>query len=194
MGLRVSVLVLVAGFAAGCISDADVRDDALPSPNPTQPSGPFTLTSTAFAPGEPIPPEHACPTNPTAPRTETNPQLLFANPPPGALTFALIMDDPDAPSGTVLHWTFWDLPIERLEIPSGADMADLGATVGQAYRGPCPPDGEHRYFFHAYAVDGVLGLDAGSTRDQLETALAAHNTTAAELMGTYNRLPIDPPA
>ena len=143
----------------------------------------FTVTSPAFADGQPVPREFTCDGN------DGPPAMTVSNPPQGTKSFAVIMDDPDAPKGTFTHWLAYDLP---------ADGSALRATAGKmlkndfgrkGYGGPCPPPGHgpHRYYFTVYAVD-VPALDVpGGSRDDLEAALKDHTLAKARFMGRYER-------
>jgi Raf kinase inhibitor-like YbhB/YbcL family protein len=170
-------LVLLSGCAAG--------DDAEPSPSPRPsdagPTPTLGLTSNAFEPEGEIPTRHSCDGE------NVSPPLRFDGVSVDARTVALIMEDPDAPSGTVLHWTFWNLPTNRTDLQEDADIASLGGREGQDYRGPCPPDGEHRYFFYGYAVNGTLDLEAGESVEDLRAALANRTVQEASMFGTYCR-------
>jgi Raf kinase inhibitor-like YbhB/YbcL family protein len=104
---------------------------------------------------------------------------------------ALIMDDPDAPVGTWVHWVVWNIPtetraIEENVLPSGA-IQGKNSWKRNNYGGPCPPAGKHRYFFKIYALDIVLNLDQASTKNDLERAMHGHILAQGEIMGTYRR-------
>jgi Raf kinase inhibitor-like YbhB/YbcL family protein len=146
------------------------------------------LTSDAFDDGAAIPERYGY-------RAENvNPPLAIENPPEGAETLALVVDDPDAvePAGTVWdHWVVWNLPVDRTEIPVGFEPADVGGREGTndygevGYGGPNPPDREHTYRFVAYALDTTLDLASGATKADLEAAIEGHVLSAARLTGTY---------
>jgi len=151
----------------------------------------FTLTSSAFGEGAPIPDRHTCSGE------ELSPPLRWTDPPRGTRSFALIVDDPDAPRGTFTHWLLWNLPADAAELPEtgrgGARLPD-GALQGtnsggaQGWMGPCPPPGgPHRYFFTLYALDAELGLPAGAEPDAVRTAVERHTLGQAGLMGRYAR-------
>ena len=151
---------------------------------------PFELTSSAFAPGEPIPRKYTCDGE------DISPPLRWGDPPQDTQSFALIADDPDAPMGTFVHWVLYNLLAEAralLEaVPTDAELPD-GSRHGQnswqrlGYGGPCPPSGTHRYFFKLYALDTVLDLAAGASKEQLLQAMEGHILAQAELMGVYTR-------
>ncbi len=151
----------------------------------------FQIQSTAFAQGADIPRKFACDAQ------DVSPGLSWGEPPKGTQSFALIMDDPDAPVGTWVHWVLYDLPASARSLPEGvpkdalaADGAQLGKNSWNrfGYGGPCPPPGPaHRYFFKLYALDGKTNLRAGATKAELEMAMQGHVLAQAELMGRYKR-------
>jgi Raf kinase inhibitor-like YbhB/YbcL family protein len=145
---------------------------------------PFTLRSSTFQEGESIPRQFTCDGQ------DRTPPLAWVDPPEGTRSFALIMDDPDAPSGTFTHWLLYDVPASTKEIADQSLGKTLPNDFGRAgYGGPCPPPGHgaHRYFFTLYAVD-VPALDVhGRIRQAFERALEAHALATARLMGRYER-------
>ena len=123
--------------------------------------------------------------------------LNWTDPPEGTKSFALIVADPDAPSGTFVHWVLYDLSgdVRRLaeKIPSNR-VLENGAKQGVndfhkiGYRGPCPPHGHtHKYVFTLYALDRMTGLLPGATKEQLLRAIQQHILAEAQLIGTYAR-------
>jgi Raf kinase inhibitor-like YbhB/YbcL family protein len=110
---------------------------------------------------------------------------------------ALIVDDPDAPAGTWVHWVIYDMPAEGAVLPEGVVKSDVlpdGAKQGindfrkVGYNGPCPPPGTpHRYFFKLYALDGPTGLSPRATKAQLLRAIEGHILAHTEMVGTYQR-------
>ena len=150
----------------------------------------FEITSTAFGPGEPIPPRYTCDGE------DVSPPLGWGDPPPGTQSLALICDDPDAPAGTWVHWVLYNLPAGTRSLPAaipadadppngGRHGENSGRRVG--YGGPCPPSGTHRYFFKLYALDAALDLTAGASKEQLLQAMEGHVLAQTEFMGTYTR-------
>lgn len=119
---------------------------------------------------------------------DVNPPLVIENIPVGAKSLALIVDDPDAPAGTWVHWVVFDIPvvskIDKDSIPGKLGMTDSGRAQ---YHGPNPPSGTHRYFFKIYALDKVLGLKEGINKQALERAMQGHILDKAELVGLYKR-------
>ncbi|MCQ9207957.1 MAG: YbhB/YbcL family Raf kinase inhibitor-like protein [Omnitrophica bacterium] len=119
---------------------------------------------------------------------DINPSLKIEDIPKGAETLALIVDDPDAPMGTWVHWVVFDIPltgeIEENSIPGKQGNNNFGR---KDYGGPCPPSGTHRYFFKLYALDQKLDLAEGITKEQLEQAMQGHILEQAELIGLYRK-------
>ena len=119
---------------------------------------------------------------------DINPALVIEDIPAGTKSLALIVDDPDAPRGTWVHWVVYDIPvvtrINEDSIPGTQGMNDFGK---KDYGGPCPPSGTHRYFFKIYALDKELGLGGKVGKEALENAMKGHILDKAELIGTYKR-------
>ena len=149
----------------------------------------FTIKSTAFSEGANIPSRHTCD------GVNLSPPLSWSGQPAGTKSFALIVDDPDAPGGTFLHWTFFDIAASVQALPEGQPATKLGQSgindFGKsAYGGPCPPPGRgsHRYFLKLHALDiPTLGLSPGATLIQIEQKIKGHILGTAELMGRYER-------
>ena len=147
----------------------------------------FNLSSPSFVPGGTIPRQHTCDGE------GIPPHLVWTGAPNGTRSFVLIVDDPDAPNGTFTHWVVFDIPGNRTDLPSGTRSDAVGVAGRNSrgelgYMGPCPPSGTHRYFFRLSALDvETLGLAAGASRNQVESAVAPHTLGTAELMGRYGR-------
>jgi Raf kinase inhibitor-like YbhB/YbcL family protein len=143
------------------------------------------LTSTAFADGAAIPPKY------TGDGADTSPPLAWSFLPDGTRSLALIVHDPDAPSGDFTHWVAWNIDPG----PGGLDEGSAAAVEGTngrgdtGYMGPSPPPGHglHRYFHELYALDAELDLESGASREQLQSALDGHVIGEATLVGTYGR-------
>ena len=117
-----------------------------------------------------------------------NPELIIDNIPSGTKSMALIVDDPDAPIGTWVHWLMYDMPIvDRIEEGGSAGKQGVNDYKTMRYGGPCPPSGTHRYFFKIYALDKMLGLKEGADKRTLEKAMEGHVLDEAELVGLYKR-------
>jgi len=123
--------------------------------------------------------------------TNINPPLTISDLPKDAKSLALIVDDPDAPRGVWTHWVVFNIAPDAKEISEGSVPA--GATQGindfgkTNYGEPCPPFGEHRYFFKLYALDTMLDLDSKTTKQNLEQAMAGHVLAQAEIIGLFSR-------
>ncbi|HUI82734.1 MAG TPA: YbhB/YbcL family Raf kinase inhibitor-like protein [Candidatus Binatia bacterium] len=151
----------------------------------------LTLTSSAFGPGAQIPSQYTCKGN------DISPPLQWSGAPPHAVSFAIIMDDPDAPAGTWVHWVMWNLPAHSHSLPEAVhkqEQLDDGSRQGRnsfrktGYGGPCPPRGAtHRYFFRLYALDSKLELAPGTGRSELDAAMKGHVLAQAEHMGTFHK-------
>ncbi|MFB3916227.1 MAG: YbhB/YbcL family Raf kinase inhibitor-like protein [Terriglobales bacterium] len=151
----------------------------------------FALKSGAFQQGEFIPTQHTCQGQ------DVSPALNWNGAPAGTKSLALIVDDPDAPAGTWTHWVLFNLPAETNSLAENvAKTEELpgGARQGRndfrrvGYGGPCPPPGKpHRYFFKLYALDTILNLPAGASRQAVEKAMQGHVLAQAELMGKFKR-------
>lgn len=121
---------------------------------------------------------------------DVSPELEFSDIPQEAESLALVMDDPDCPSGTFDHWVVWNIPPETEMIMEGKEPEGTQGSTGfgrRGYGGPCPPSGTHRYFFKLYALDRMLDLEEGSSKDELERAIEGHIIEKAVLMGRYSR-------
>lgn len=171
------------------------------SPGNTDPAGPvvpaagheevamdgFGLTSPAFGEGQVVPVRY------TADGPDLSPPLRIQDPPEGTVSFALIMDDPDAPMGTWVHWVAWNIPGTASAIPEGG--LPEGAVEGTnswgrtGYGGPSPPRGTgvHRYVFTLYALDTTLDLPPSTDKAGLLAAIKGHVLGEARLVGTYTR-------
>jgi Raf kinase inhibitor-like YbhB/YbcL family protein len=151
----------------------------------------LTLTSSVFSDGEIIPRQH------TGDGQDLSPSLRWTGTPDGTKSLALICDDPDAPRGIWVHWVLFNLPADTKELPEGVSAKEGlpgGARQGKndfgkiGYGGPAPPKGKpHRYFFKLYALDTMLDLPAGATKDQVMNALKGHIVAEAQLVGKYAR-------
>ena len=154
----------------------------------------MSITSKEFGGG-------AIPSKFTCDGLDVSPALAWTGVPEGTKSLALIMDDPDAPAGTWVHWVLFDLPPETSSLQEGVprtERLESGAVQGACwgvdsfsrvgYYGPCPPPGApHRYFFKLYALDRMLGLTPQATKADVVKAMEGHVLAHAELMGTYLR-------
>ena len=120
-----------------------------------------------------------------------SPELRISDVANTAKSLVLIMDDPDAPMKTWDHWIVFDMDPSTSLIPKGKEPKGMGGKNSwgrTGYGGPCPPSGTHRYFFKLYALDTLLGLKEGATKEQIQTAMKGHILEETELMGTYQRV------
>ena len=151
----------------------------------------LTLTSSSFQHGGEIPPKYTCE------GPDISPPLSWGGAPAGTRSYALIMDDPDAPDRKAprmvwVHWVLYDLPASSTGIPEGGPLPPgtqqgLNDWKRTGYGGPCPPIGRHRYFFKLYALDTELPDLGTPTKAELEQAMRGDVLDSAELMGTYEK-------
>ncbi len=152
----------------------------------------LTLKSDAFVNGQSIPAKYSCIGK------NVSPVLTWGDPPAGTRSFALIVDDPDAPAGTWVHWVLFNIPADLRGLPE--DLPVTGKNVdpnaiyfgknssgNTRYDGPCPPSGTHRYYFKLYALDGLVDLLPGATKQELIKAMQGHILAQGELMGRFSK-------
>lgn len=149
------------------------------------------VTSRAFPEGAPVP--KVC----TCDGKDVSPELAWIDTPPGAVSIAVIVEDPDAPGGIFIHWVLYNLPGERAGLPAGISGGSLlsdGSEQGvnsfgrTAYSGPCPPRNQrHRYFFRVFALDQEVTIRGSATAGKLRAAMEGHILAEGHLMGTYQR-------
>ena len=136
--------------------------------------------------------ETAMPSKFTCDGEDVAPPIKITGVPKDAKTLALIVDDPDAVSGTWVHWTVWNIPAEASVMLEGGLPGSIAQGVTSSgnigYAGPCPPSGTHRYFFRAYALDSELDLSPETMADALMQAMEGHVLDKAQLIGLYERL------
>jgi Raf kinase inhibitor-like YbhB/YbcL family protein len=154
-------------------------------------AGPFQITSSVIAAGASIPRENACT------GANLSPPLSWSGAPAATKSFALIVADPDAPSGVFYHWVAYDLPASSTglaaavapdpELPDGARQG-VNSFGAVGYKGPCPPHGKpHHYHFQLYALDTKVDLRPGADAKELESAMKGHTLGSAELVGIFQR-------
>ena len=142
------------------------------------------ITSSAFQEGGNIPSKFTCDAG------DSSPPLRIAEIPSGAKTLALVVDDPDAPSGLFTHWIVWNISPQTNAIAEGSAPQGVQGTndFGKSgYGGPCPPSGTHRYYFKIFALDRELNLPSATKRNQLDAAMKGHVVAQGELIGRYAR-------
>jgi Raf kinase inhibitor-like YbhB/YbcL family protein len=145
----------------------------------------ISISSPAFDNDSDIPVKYTCDGE------DVNPELIFEGVPADAASLVLIVDDPDAPGGTWVHWTVWNIDpatasIAEDSVPAGSVEGNTDFGV-PGYGGPCPPSGTHRYFFKLFALDTTLDLDTASSASDIEAAMEGHVVASAELIGLYSR-------
>lgn len=180
--LRLGSLIGIIGALAACggaTPDGGTSGAGTPAA--------FTLTSAAFAEGQDIPATYTCDGE------DRSPPLSWDGA-PAAQSFALIVDDPDAPGGSFTHWVLFDIPSSQRELPEGLAAGALGVAgrtgFGKAgFGGPCPPSGApHRYIFTLSALDvAMLKLPTNASRSDVEAAMRGHVVGQAQLIGRYGR-------
>ncbi len=200
---QVATMLFLTCVVSGCSPD--------PAPPPTMKSlkssqvesvQKMNLTSSSLVQGETIDSKY------TADGQDVSPALAWSDVPAETKSFALICDDPDAPSAKRpapepwVHWIIFNIPGDRSELPAAVSRQSApsevqGSRQGKnswpneniGYRGPAPPPGSgpHRYFFKLYALDTVLNLEAGATKQQLLDAMSGHVLAEGTLMGVYER-------
>jgi Raf kinase inhibitor-like YbhB/YbcL family protein len=177
--LAVGLLPTVVAALGGC------DGDGASSPSDADVPAGIAVTSTAFGEGERIPVRYTCDGE------EVSPPLAWSRVPDDAAALALVVDDPDAPSGTFTHWVVVDIPTSTTSsaeggVPEGGRQAESSAGDA-AYRGPCPPSGTHHYRFTVVALDAETGLAEGTSLDQALQAVDDHAIGRGTLTGTYGR-------
>lgn len=172
--LIILIIILILGFMLKN-HQADLRGFK---------EGNMKLTS-VFAHNDNIPSKYTCDGEDAAP------ELIISEVPENTKSLVLIVDDPDAPMGTWVHWVLYNIPTETTKINAQnltqgtkQGMTDFG-RIG--WGGPCPPSGTHRYFFKLYAIDKTLDLPEGATKAQVENVIKNHIIEKVELVGLYKR-------
>ena len=173
------LLILLALFIPGC-KELEATPALVGEADMT-----IQITSSAFSEGSVIPRLYTCDDK------NVSPPLAWTDVPTTTVSLAIIMDDPDAPSGTWVHWVLYNLP------PDLSDLDEATSSTGtdgkndfnrMGYGGPCPPRGSaHRYYIKLYALDVRLDLKAGATKSQVENLMRGHILAQGQLMGKYGR-------
>lgn len=140
------------------------------------------ISSDAFTDHEMIPAQYTCDGK------DINPPLAIHQIPAEAKSLAIIVDDPDAPNGTFVHWVMWNIPVTHyIRENEAKGLQGLNDFGKHRYNGPCPPGGIHRYFFKVYALNGVLDLPVDTTKEHLEKVMSNNIIGFGELIGLYSR-------
>jgi Raf kinase inhibitor-like YbhB/YbcL family protein len=174
MGKITLALLLLAGLS---LPTLEAREDTKMAE--------LKISSPVFENNGAIPKKYTCD------GADVNPPLKFENIPSAAKSLALIVDDPDAPGGTWVHWVVWNIEprtgeIRENSVPAGA-LQGMNDFRKHDYGGPCPPSGTHRYFFKLYALDAPVSLNAGAKKTDLEKAMKGHIIAQAQVVGLYGR-------
>ncbi len=174
-------LVIVVSLLVACQAPAIDTSNAVK----------FNLSSPAFTDSGPIAQKYTCQGD------DLSPELDWSDAPANTRSFALILEDPDAPGGTFTHWVLFDIPADQKQLAEGAGLDNTGGSIGVSggnssgrigYMGPCPPSGTHRYYFHLYALDAPsLNLKSGASRSDVESAMKSHVIGTADMMGRYEK-------
>jgi len=202
MLMRFVYAILIALILVGCAAEKEriVEEKALPEETETvaitesEAVKEISLkVESVFSNGGKIPSKYTCD------GADVSPPLQINGISGEAKTIALIVDDPDAPAGVFTHWVIWNIPAEKIvsipeNLPKSPEIDEpVIALQGKnnfgkiGYNGPCPPSGEHRYFFKVYVLDTELNLNPGITKDELLKAIEGHVIQYAELYGVYSR-------
>ncbi|MFH0868588.1 MAG: YbhB/YbcL family Raf kinase inhibitor-like protein [Candidatus Woesearchaeota archaeon] len=179
--MKLLVLIILLMVIIGCNAKTEeIQEDM----KITGGVGKMKLTSPAFENNKEMPSEYTCD------GANIIPELNIEDVPENAKSLALIMDDPDAPAGTWVHWVVWNIPPDTKTIAKGTEPQGMQGKTSfgkMGYGGPCPPSGTHSYIFKLYALDAMLDLREGSTKENLESAMDGHIIEQAELIGPYRR-------
>lgn len=162
-----------------------LQQERVESPSPSLTMSAMQITSTAFEHNKSIPSKYTCDGE------NISPPISIREIPEGTKSLALIVDDPDAPSKTWVHWLVWNIDPGTSEIEEGSAPAGIEGTTDfgrTGWGGPCPPSGTHRYFFKLYALDSDLNLDSSATKEELEAAMENHILEQSELVGLYQKI------
>ena len=146
----------------------------------TSAASPLTVTSTAFEEGDAVPVKYSCDGD------NVSPPLEWSGAPAASDNFAIVVDDPDAPGGTFIHWVVVDLPAATTSIPEDASgLKELTNSRGdESWTGPCPPSGTHHYRFTVYALPGeITSTDTDEALEEIDDSALARGT----LTGTFER-------
>ena len=142
----------------------------------------LTIKSPAFLNNDFIPLNYSCE------GSNINPAISIQDLPKETVSLALIMDDPDARSGTFVHWIMWNIPPTKMIGENTAPgIQGINSADENKYHGPCPPSGTHRYFFKLYALDTLLNLPEGIKKQDLEKAMQGHILAQTQIIGLYKK-------
>ncbi len=181
------VVILLLGISFFLLFHFNTKEPSTPlaKKNPSVTIQNMKILSSAFENNKSIPTIYSC-------QGENKiPPLSFSNVPQNAKSLVLIVDDPDAPIGTFVHWVVFNIPPTITGVKEGLGIPE--ATYGKngagqmSFIGPCPPTGTHRYFFKLYALDSTLPIEKSFDKSKVETAMKNHIIESAELIGLYKK-------
>jgi Raf kinase inhibitor-like YbhB/YbcL family protein len=178
---RVVALLVPLALAAACGGGDDETEATEPTDATSTTS--FTFTGGDVAEGEPIDPRFSCDGE------NVSPALAWEAPPADTVELALVVDDPDAPGGSFVHWVVAGLPPDQTSLERGSREGEQGANDGggTGWTGPCPPGGEtHGYVFTLYALDTESGFEGGGSADDLREAIDGHVLAEARLTAPFS--------
>ncbi len=194
MGWKILLYCCVLMLCCSCQRRQSPADNANAAAQQEETNGAermtIRLTSSAFQSGGPIPAQYTCMGQ------NGSPPLVWTDVPAATKSLALIVDDPDAPRGTWVHWVVYDLPPATKELPAGVPAREAlvgGGRQGKndfgqvGYGGPCPPSGTHRYYFKLYALNAELNLPAGASKQDLLKAMYGHILDEGQLLGRFSK-------
>jgi Raf kinase inhibitor-like YbhB/YbcL family protein len=186
MKRTITLLFILVLFISACSSRVEPTEAVV--------TNQITLTSDAFTNGGNIPAKYTCVGR------DVSPGLAWGEPPAGTQSFALIMEDLDAPGGVWVHWVLYNIPVEKRSLAEDLPVTGKNVPEGQGspfigknswgdigYGGPCPPGGTHRYVFTLYALDEMTGLLPGADKGELLKGMEGHVLAQGELMGTFSK-------
>ena len=186
--MRIFLIIALLVLSSGCISDQPEQETQTEEETTIKQ---ISISSDAFKTGTSLPVEYTCDGE------DRSPALSWDTVPAGTQSIALIVDDPDAPGKTWVHWVIYNIPADSSGLPPSVPKnktLDDGSLQGKndfgriGYNGPCPPPGNpHRYFFKVYALDTALSLKSGATKSQLEAAMSGHILAQGSMIGKYAR-------
>ena len=185
----IAIVIIIGSFVIAFSNpreevEIDENTTELNNSNNQESMDTLKLASTSFENNGKIPSRHTCDGE------GISPELSISGIDENVKSLVLIMDDPDAPTGTWDHWIKFNISTSTTEIKEGTEpdgISGIGTSGNKDYHGPCPPDREHRYFFKLYSLDTELDLKEGATKKQVEEAMEGHILQQTELIGLYER-------
>ena len=187
--MRYATIIIISAVLIATILIWKSAHNNTPLPKQKMDSNIMQLTSPAFANNNTIPKEYTCDGQ------NISPPLSFENVPSNTRSLVLIMDDHDVPknlvpSGIFDHWVVFNIPSRTKGAAANEILTGIYGSNSSGkpeYTGPCPPDKEHRYIFTLYALDSILSLQQGASKDEVLKALNGHIIAEAILIGRFNR-------